>query len=246
MKSYSLQTGVNVIEIEDVDSPQFLFFTDVHKDTTIKAEIQSLSSDNKKLMPVMLLATVHEAQQKIEQLVRGSSIVPLVKTVGPYDMMVVQLALGGEVSLGLNEKVVVTIETGNSDIKMFVKGGETTTQTYYSFTQRNYEGKFEEQRLDVSTSDFLIFENDTDKIPEEISRFYANQIKRDSANDVLLEQRGLFGIVGYETTADTDGGENVSLLQGSSKAVVVDVRGLTTLLLKDEREEDYKFYSVKF
>ena len=66
MVKYNLTAGTQIIELEKMESPNFLIFKGITSSCYIKAEIQRVGSDNEKLIPTMQIVKLHEAQQKIK------------------------------------------------------------------------------------------------------------------------------------------------------------------------------------
>ena len=264
MKKILITEGTQVIELEALDRPQFLQFVNISDATEIKAVLVRVAVDDEKIIDPIGLVACSEAQSKIQDILEGRSIVPVVIDKGGEGNIVrsveVQLSIGGEIPLSINDKIVITLsKTGvHKKSAVFLKGASSQSNILYKMRSNLYNGKAPEQNLDVSDFDFLVFGNSDETFPQEIVTAY------DGDRDVLTRETYLvqesldYGVVVSEESvsdinvaAAADPVRNISVqniksIYGTNKIIVVDVRNLLSLYLKDDRKNDIDFHYVKF
>lgn len=235
------------IVLEGLERPQFLAFQYIGRNTEIKAEIQRVGKDTVKLISKTSIAVLHEAQQKIKRLVDNTPIVPIVfnNDESFIEGVIIQLSIGGEIGFDdVNDKIVVTLTNmDNKGGSCYVIGASSTTKNYYRFVDQFYDGKSDEMRMDVNDFDFLVFRT-AEYFPELIEKFYENDVDRENEPQIKFKESLVHGVVGYNINAVVDGIVYEPQF-GSFKSIVIDVRGLQILTLKDERGNDYSFHAVK-
>ncbi|WP_155810478.1 hypothetical protein [Polaribacter sp. Hel_I_88] len=245
-----LTGNTQTVVLEGLERPESLIFNGVHINTTIKVEIQRVGEDNTKVITLIPLARLHEAQQKIIRLRTGNPVLPVRYNYDNSTLsgIIIQLSIGGEIPLSdVNDKIIISLANmSNPGGSMFVVGSGVTSNVLYRILDQNYEGKNDELRLPVDKFDFLIFDKSEQNFPQQIEKFYENDVDREDFEQILLKEQIKFGCVAFATGLDINGTEIDTPVFGSYSSIVIDVTNLQTLLLKDDRGNDYKFHGVKF
>jgi hypothetical protein len=250
MKVLTLLGQTQKIELEGLDRPQFLVFRDISVNTKISVVIERVGAQNNdKIFVPIKVSTLLEAQKKIERL-EGQGVLSVTnlysKLAGGglkshFSTASLQVAIGGEVPIGNNDKVVIYL-TNMEDVggKLIVKGGQKISTQYYKVLDEIFEANHREKAIDVNDYSYLIFENDETKFPEKIEKIYANQKDVETFETITADSERLYGLVAID---DTNEPGNVF---GSRDALVLDVKGVKTLTLYNEQNTAINFYGVKF
>ncbi|MCD8454576.1 hypothetical protein LNJ08_09225 [Tenacibaculum finnmarkense genomovar ulcerans] len=252
MKLYPLKVGSSTVKIKEGDDPQILFLKNVSASATLKTEIVSEIKDNVKVFPKLDLLFLLELQNKVEALRSGRKIKQyLIQSASLLDSsdsskvdmiseVAIDLMYGGELSIGANEYVLNEIG-GLQDLKSegmsaFSFEGVRKSQFPCVVKSHTFNAERSEQRVDLSVADFIVF--DSLKIPSKIEmRINGEKVVR-TPETLKILQNDAFGVVGFNEAVPVFGG---------SRAVVLDVRGVSSLEFEDDSEprEDIKYYSVK-
>ncbi|MDB0615793.1 hypothetical protein PL372_09615 [Tenacibaculum dicentrarchi] len=250
MKQYQLSAGSSTLRIKEGDDSQILFLKNVSPTATIKTEIVSEVQDNIKLFPKLDILFLLEMQNKIESLISGRKIKQYL--INSYSLpnskskvlliseVAIDLMYGGELSIAPNEYVIndftglVTV----ADVPMtsFSFEGVRKSQFPCVVKSHTFNADRSEQKVDLSSADFIVF--DSDFIPSKIEmRVNGEKVVRTPETLTYL-QNDAFGVVGFL---------GVKPVFGGSRAVVLDVRGVSNLEFEDDRDPrvDIKYYSVK-
>lgn len=243
------------IELEGLDRPQFLTFRNISVNATIRVVIERVGAQNNdKIFAPISVATLLETQKKIQRL-EAQNILTVTKfgatkdTVDSEELPVpgapfisvasLQIAIGGEIGLGNNDKAVIYL-TGLDDLpcSMIVKGGKTISTQYYKVMDEIFEANHREKPLDVADYSYLVFKNDALQFPEKIEKVFMSHDKEtETFETVLADAESLYGLIAV------DGSEQHF---GTKDAIVVDVRGVKTITLYNEVNQVINFYGVKF
>lgn len=259
MEKIVLSGNTQTITLEGLTKPQSLVFSQISATTKISVEVQRVGQDTQRLIVPIKVQQANEAQQKILKDALSRPIIPIEKSVnrdGKTILHVVDilLVLNGEVPLGNNDKIIIKLtDMDGVGGAIFIKGSNVDSEDYFKIVDQSFDGKGLEKRIDVNKFSFLIFDKDESKFPQLIERFYAStDNRRDNYEDITIESNIKYGAVSNTSilTSVSDGEATIevsSLLQtyGSDTVLVVDVRGLATLTLKDDRRQEYNFWAVK-
>lgn len=230
------------------DDPQFLVFNNVSVDARLKVEVKKEIGSDKKLFNTINIPYLLEMQNKIEHYSTGRQLreIHLVTAMDDTNAPVIavktakiDLAYGGEISLGQNDKVI-TLATDLkkiADSTLFTFEGTSVSNQVYEVKERTFKKDELQKKIDLATTDFLVF--DVNSIPSKVEfRVNAQKITR-TAESLLLDQEDTFNTVGYDHQGTP--------IYGTYKSVVIDVRACEEVLLEDETDPraDIKYHTVK-
>ncbi|WP_233890472.1 hypothetical protein [Tenacibaculum piscium] len=258
MRQYELNAGSSTLKIKEGDDSQILFLKNVSPTATIKSEIVIEVQDNIKLFPKLDLLFLLELQNKIESLVSGRKIkqyfidkglfsigkdgtrLPPESQNGFLKEVAIDLMYNGELSIGANEYILNEfsglLSNEDGDMTAFSFEGVRKSQFPCIVKSHTFNADRSEQKVDLAVADFIVF--DADKIPSKIEmRINGEKVVR-TPETLQYLQNDTFGVVGFKGSTPVFGG---------TRAVVLDVRGVSNLDLEDESEprKDIKYFSVK-
>lgn len=238
------------LTIEKSDDPQLLVLQNVSVNAKLKTELirQEGTSGDQRLFNTMNVLQLLEAQNKIESFLSGRKVKQIVIKEGEdtdlnpitvIDTAAIDLGYGGELMLNQNDVVNNYItnlgKVEGSSVLSF--GGQDVSSFPYMVKEQTYKATEIQKQINLTETDFLVF--DKDSLPTEIDFRINGQKQKRTSEALLLDQKDYFGFVGVD--------ESGSLIYGTAKAVVLDVRGMSDVYLEDNSEPrtDIKYYSVK-
>ena len=225
------------------NDPQFLVLTDVPQAATLRVELEREKGSDLKFFKHINIPFLLETQNKIEHSLNGLMLKQFHKEIKGANntpvitMAKIDLAYGGEVYLGQNDALVYEVKGSESVLtKHKTFEGVKVSPNMYAVKELTYKKENDSQKIDLSSCDFLVF--DILKLPTEIEfRVKGQKITR-LAEDLLVDQQDKFNTVGY----NADG----TPIFGTNKAVVIDVRKCTEVILeKEDMTEDLIYFTVK-
>ena len=224
--------------------PQFLVLRDVPQDATLKVELEKEKGSDLKFYKPINLAFLLELQNKIEYSLTGQMLKQFHKTIlgagntPCISMAKIDLAFGGEVFLGQNDALTYELKGVDDGLKTMHKTfeGVRVSPNMYTVKELTYKKENDNQKVDLSTCDFLVF--DIAKVPTEIEFRVKDQKITRLAEDILIDQQDKFNTVGY----NADG----TPIFGTNKAVVIDVRACNEVIMEQaDMVEDLTYFTVK-
>lgn len=244
-----LSGNTQTISLEGLECPEKLIFANFGKNTKVKIEVQRVGEDNEKITDTIKVLDLAVSTKKIFSTSLNLPYVPPIIIDGLVKQCEIVIALDGEISLGIDDKLVISLsDMANSGGHMFVKGGQEKSSNLFKFLKENFDGRNDEKRIDVSKYSFLAFTEDS--MPQSVERFYEGETKRDTAEEIILIDDLNYGASLLNAVGGSDDGDSVVLpsiyaFDGAKAARVLEVRGLQTLVLKSDTGADWSFYGVK-
>jgi hypothetical protein len=228
--------------------PQYLVMQNSSPDATLKIEVTKEKGSDEKLFNTIPLGFLLELQNKIE-FSRGAGVMrqfelDIVKDSADADVTVlkeskIDLAYNGEIYLGQNDTVEIV---ANSLLKiasssLYTFEGVGVSPNVYAIKELTFKLDEPQKKIDLESTDFLVL--DAAKIPSEIEFRVGTQKVVRTPEAILIDQKDKFNTVGY----NADG----TPIFGTFKAVVIDVRACSEVIMEDDRAEriDIKYFTVK-
>ena len=151
----------------------------------------------------------------------------------------IDLAHGGEITLGQNDKIEMVLSDlgGLQNSNMYTFEGRKASPFVYEIKERTFRSDQPELKLDLSTTDFLVLDSST--LPSEIEFRVGTQKIVSTPETLLIDQKDKFNTIGYD--------ESQKPIFGTYKAVVLDVRNCSEVTMEDESNprKDIKYHTVK-
>ena len=156
-------------QVKKGDDPQFLVLDNISVDANLKVEVKKEIGSDQKLFNTINVAYLLEMQNKIERYALGGILreIHLVTTqdelganLTAVKLAKIDLAFGGEINLGQNDKVDILLsnlkKTAYSSLHTFE--GTSVSNAVYEVKERTFKAEELQKKIDLTTTDFLVFD----------------------------------------------------------------------------------------
>ncbi len=227
--------GLQTKKITIDESTQALILQNVCASAVVKVTVQKEGFDDIKPIPSMTVAKVIELQSKVRALNVNKDFISEIEEVATTDsgvvnvfpLAMIHLGLDGEIDLGDNDKIIVEFTSGlgkvATDCNLKPLEGSRKSTRYVDFKKLTYQASKDEKMLDLNGISYLAF----DTIPDEISLFYENEIKRVDALTLKAINKDNFGLVRVVKGVND---------YGTSDMYIIPVHEVVKCVIKDETQ----------
>jgi len=236
--------GLQTKKITIEDSTQALILQNVSASAVIKVTVQREGFDDLKPIPSLTVGKVVELQSKIRSLNSNKDFISQIEEVATTDagvvnvfpLAIIHVGQDGEIPLGENDKIIVEFTSGlgkvATDSNLKILEGDKTATKIVDMKKITYQASKDEKMLDLNGIDFIAMS----VIPDEISLFYENEIRRIDSLTLKALNNDNFGLVRVVKGAN---------VYGTSDMYVVNVQGVVKCVVKDETQtNDFDIITV--